>query len=102
MTKVPSINELIKKARRIEQHHPWPRANVEAEVWTFAVAGLVDGHWTLLGLWSETDCVHMALLAEPTEEIGVISLNCSDGRYPSVGQHHPPAIRLERAVQDLF
>ena len=102
MIDVPSINELIKKARRIEQHRPWPRANVDAEVWTFAATGLVDGHWTLLGLWSETDCVYMALLAEPTGEIGVISLNCSDGRYPSVGRHHPPAIRLERAMQDLF
>jgi Ni,Fe-hydrogenase III large subunit len=34
--------------------------------------------------------------------MGVISLDCRGGRYPSVGQHHPPALRLERAAADLF
>ncbi len=32
----------------------------------------------------------------------VLSMPCPDGRYPSVGQTHPPAIRLERAAADLF
>ncbi|RUW98368.1 hydrogenase expression protein HypE, partial [Mesorhizobium sp. M2A.F.Ca.ET.037.01.1.1] len=28
--------------------------------------------------------------------------DCRGGRYPSVGQLHPPALRLERAAADLF
>ena len=34
--------------------------------------------------------------------IGVLSLDCPDGRFPSIGRLHPPAIRLERAIRDLF
>ena len=53
--------------------------------------------WTLLGLWGERGAVHMALLDEAPSEIAVVSLDCPDGRFPSVGARHPPAIRLERA-----
>jgi Ni,Fe-hydrogenase III large subunit len=34
--------------------------------------------------------------------IRVLTLPCPDGRYPSVGRVHAPAIRLERAAADLF
>ncbi|UCI09719.1 NADH-quinone oxidoreductase subunit C [Mesorhizobium sp. B1-1-8] len=44
----------------------------------------------------------MALLDENAGNVGVVSLECPDGRYPSVGRLHPPAIRLERAAADLF
>ena len=46
--------------------------------------------------------VHMALLDGNARDIGVVSLKCPDGRYPSVGLLHPPALRLERAAADLF
>jgi Ni,Fe-hydrogenase III large subunit len=32
----------------------------------------------------------------------VVSLDCPSRRFPSVGLSHPPAIRLERAIHDLF
>ena len=44
----------------------------------------------------------MALLEEPSTAIAVFSLECPDGRFPSVGAHHPPAIRLERTIADLY
>ena len=44
----------------------------------------------------------MALLDGNARDIGVVSLKCPDGRYPSVGLLHPPALRLERAAADLF
>lgn len=34
--------------------------------------------------------------------VAVISLPCPDGGFPSVGAHHAPAIRLERAIHDLY
>ena len=35
--------------------------------------------------------VHMAMIDETTGDIAVLSYACKDGRYPSVGAHHPPA-----------
>ena len=99
---MPALIDLILEGRRVQHHRPWPRAIVDPTVWSFAAGRLAEGHWTLLGLWGETDAVHMALLEEPSGEAGVISLECPEGRYPSVGQRHPPAIRLERAIRDLF
>ena len=34
--------------------------------------------------------------------MAVLSLACEDRRYPSVALHHPPALRLERSLRDLF
>jgi Ni,Fe-hydrogenase III large subunit len=44
----------------------------------------------------------MALFDEKTSDIAVLSYACKNGQYPSVGARHPPAIRLERAIRDLF
>src|SRR5258708_27738376 len=44
----------------------------------------------------------MALMDGQTAEIGIVSLDCPERSYPSVGKHHPPALRLERAMHDLF
>ena len=45
--------------------------------------------------------VHMALL-DGGGNVAVLSLDCPDGRFPSVGARHAPAIRLERAIRDLY
>jgi len=107
---MPALIDLVLEGRRAARHRPWPRAIVDPEIWSFAAGQLAEGHWTLLGLWGDTggnmggdtNVVHMALLDEKAGTIGVISLDCPDGRYPAVGQRHPPAIRLERAIRDLF
>ena len=44
----------------------------------------------------------MALLDKETSDVAVISYTCKSGKYPSVAARHPPAIRLERAIRDLF
>ncbi len=68
--------------------------------WDDAVARLVDGSATLLSLWGEREAVHLALLHEG--EVVHLGFACRDGRYPSLGREHPPAIRLERAARDLY
>ncbi|MDX8443482.1 nickel-dependent hydrogenase large subunit [Mesorhizobium australafricanum] len=98
---MPALADLIEAARMADHHAPWRRAVVAPKVWNLAVEQLADGRWSLLGLWGEPDKVHMALLDEALN-IGVISLDCRGGRYPSVGQYHAPALRLERAAADLF
>ena len=95
-----ALAELLGLGRGVAAHRPFPRVEVDARVWRLAAERLADGACTLLSLWGETDRVHMALLDGAT--IGVVSLACPDGRYPSVGALHAPAIRLERAVRDLY
>ena len=98
---MPALVDLIESGRPVEHHAPSRRTVVAPKIWNFAVEQLTEGRWSLLGLWGEPDTVHMALLDE-VRDIGVISLRCPGGRYPSVGQRHPPALRLERAAADLF
>jgi Ni,Fe-hydrogenase III large subunit len=85
----------------VDAHRPCPRLIVNQEQWGRAAVLLAGGECTLLGLWGDSDDVHMALLGEGSQ-IGVITLPCPYQVFPSVGIVHPPAIRLERAVADLF
>ena len=97
-----SLTDLMQEGRKVESHGPWSRAVVDAPAWNLAAMQLAQGHWRLLGLWGEPASVHMAIGDEQSAEIAVVSLDCPDGNYPSVGLHHPPALRLERTVNDLF
>ncbi|TRC72654.1 hydrogenase expression protein HypE [Mesorhizobium sp. WSM4307] len=99
---MPALTDLILAGKGVDNHFPWSRAVVTSKRWSFAVEQLAEGHLSLLGLWGEPGTVHMALLDEAVGNIGVVSLLCPDGRYPSVGLLHPPALRLERAAADLF
>jgi Ni,Fe-hydrogenase III large subunit len=81
---------------------PWPRAIVDDAAWTGIARDLAAGRWTLVSLWAEQPAVHMALFDEKTGDIGVVTCECRLERFPSVGAIHPPAIRLERAIRDLY
>ena len=97
-----TLSELIGSGKRVDAHHPWPRAVVDASAWRLAATELRDRCLTLLGLWGDRGAVQMALHDEAGGEFAVLSLKCPDGRFPSVGALHPPAIRLERTIRDLF
>src|SRR5438067_107927 len=99
---MPSLIDLPREGRRVGQCGPWPRVAVHASVWTFAASELAHGRWSLLGLWGEPTTVHMAIMDGQTAEIAVVSLDCADRKFPSVGGYHPPALRLERSINDLF
>lgn len=85
----------------IEARRPWPRAIVGPEAWEAARRSLAEGQLILLGLWGDGDTVNMVVLDEEALDIGILTLACADGRFPSVGALHPPAIRLERTIRDL-
>ena len=97
-----ALIDIIASGRRVEDHRPWPRAAVDAETWQVAAGRVAEGKGTLLGLWGDVGAVHMALLDEGAAEIAVLTLECPEGRFPSVGLRHPPALRLERAIRDLY
>ncbi len=94
--------ELIASGRKVEAHRPWPRFTVDAATWNAVAAALADGRATLAGLWGDAGTVHMAVVDATEKAAAVASLDCPHGRFPSVGRVHAPAIRLERAVADLF
>ncbi len=96
------LNSLLDEGRRILSQRPVPRALVHVDTWTRATALLAAGDLTLLSVWGDAGQVHMALLEPADHGIAVLTLPCPDGGYPSVGLMHPPAIRLERAIRDLF
>ena len=94
------LDALIAKGERVSDHRPWPRVVVDEETWRDATAALAAGELALFGLWGDKAAVHMAVLAE--NALAILSLECHSGSFPSVGRSHAPAIRLERAVQDLY
>ncbi len=96
------LNDAIRDCPRVNGHRPWPRVVADEQVWRSVAAQLRDGEITLSGLWGDAGAVHMAVLDETSSGLIVVSLECPDGCFPSVGQFHPPAIRLERAIHDLF
>ena len=96
-----SLTDILAQGRPVGDHRPWPRVVIDAAAWRQVGSGLADGLWTLVGLWGEAERVHMALLDEAATAITVVTLECPERRFPSIGQLHPPAIRLERAVRDL-
>ncbi|HET9948025.1 MAG TPA: NADH-quinone oxidoreductase subunit C, partial [Longimicrobiales bacterium] len=101
MTPTP-LELLARRAARAPEHRPWPRAVVDDAGWHLAARALERGELVLLGLWGDEGAVHMALLDERAREVAVVTRACPEGRFPSVGALHPPAIRLERAVRDLW
>jgi Ni,Fe-hydrogenase III large subunit len=102
MSKTMTLTDIAKDGSRAEAHRPFPRVTVTAGGWRHAITELVEARATLLGLWGDKGCVHMALIEEPSTKIVVLTLPCPDGKFPSVGLSHPPAIRLERAIKDLY
>jgi Ni,Fe-hydrogenase III large subunit len=99
---MPLLGEIMQEGRGVAAHRPWPRVIVSASTWNLASARLADRHLTLLGLWADGGAVHVALLDDTPFAIGIVTLECPDGSFPSVGAVHPPAIRLERAICDLY
>ncbi|MGH6661621.1 MAG: NADH-quinone oxidoreductase subunit C, partial [Rhodospirillales bacterium] len=97
-----TLIETISEGRKVEGHRPWPRFAVDAGTWNAVAARLADGQATLAGLWGVADGVHMAVVDVADKELAVVSLDCPQGTFPSFGRVHPPAIRLERAIADLF
>ena len=82
-------------------HKPWPRYDVDLA--TFDAVGEALAHeGTLLGFWGDAGAVHLALTAPALDSPCVVSFAVRDNTFPSIGRHHPAAIRLERAICDLY
>ncbi|MEO8455903.1 MAG: nickel-dependent hydrogenase large subunit [Sphingomicrobium sp.] len=81
---------------------PWRSRAVDAKAWARIADQLAQGRRTLAGLWGDAGRVHAALLDEGKSELEIATLACPSGQFPSIARRHAPALRLERAIRDLF
>jgi Ni,Fe-hydrogenase III large subunit len=78
------------------------RLNVDEAVWTALAIGCAEGKHDLCALWFDNGQMRMAL-SDPMRHIrAIVSITTRERAYPAVGCHHAPAIRLERAMRDLY
>ena len=80
---------------------PWPRYEVTSETWNAVGEALGAGEGDLVALWAEPTKVHLALRAPGGASPAIVSLAVENQTFPSIGRHHPPAMRLERTIRDL-
>ena len=97
-----SLRETMRSGREARHSKPWPRRVIDQTGWLRAIREISKGQGDLLSLWSDGAEVHMAILDHESSEIGLVSVECPDGRFPSVSHLYPPAMRLERALQDIY
>ena len=96
-----TLHQLIAEGQAVTARRPWPRALVGDAGWRQAIGLLEEGQCTLLALWGERQFVHAALIDAEGKEPGILSYQCQELSYPSIGRLHAPAIRLERSLRDL-
>jgi Ni,Fe-hydrogenase III large subunit len=94
------LQQTLQNGRPASAASSQSRVIVDEAGWTDACRRIAAGEGTLLSLWGDADTIHLAVLEDGS--IGVLTLACPAGRFPSVGRIHPPALRLERTVRDLF
>jgi Ni,Fe-hydrogenase III large subunit len=92
---------LAATATRQADLRPWPRFSVDEAGWVRAAEGLRDNAYCLSGYWGEPSRVNLALADSSLRELCVLSLDCPTCLFPSIAAVFPPAIRLERAIQDI-
>src|SRR3989440_4201218 len=97
-----SLIDTIPHVSKVGAHAPWPRAIVDEAAWSAVARDLAAGRWTLVSLWAEQRAVHLAVCDEQAGAGAVVTGECNHRRFPSIGAVHPPAIRLERAIRDLY
>lgn len=97
-----TLMEFLKGGREVANHRPWPRHVLDERGWRDLIHQLQVSEWTLLGLWADGSEVHAAIRDEEAGEIAVASLAYTDRSFPSLSEARPGAIRLERAIHDLY
>jgi Ni,Fe-hydrogenase III large subunit len=101
MTAPVALADLI--AGRAANPDGYVRLPVDASAWEALAAGCAAGMHDLAALWADGDLMRMALGDSERSLRAVVSVRIDAAKaYPSVGLHHAPALRLERAMRDLY
>jgi Ni,Fe-hydrogenase III large subunit len=99
---MPEILEMTTLTAPAFRAGPAPAHKVARPLWLQAAGDAARGQLTLLSLWASRNAVSMALLNETTKSIAVLRIDARRKHFPSVGALHAPALRMERAITDLF
>lgn len=102
MQQTSLLLEILSKGEKIAAHKPWPRYRLDRQTWSRLAAAAQSTKWDLLGLWADTQEVHLALYDEEFGTTAIASYACENGAFPSVSGAWPSAIRLERTIEDFF
>lgn len=105
----PLLDTLRRLGVAAEGHRPWPRFQTTRAGWRALIDTLASAPaWSLVGLWAETAAgrpaptVHVALRDDVGGDVGVVSLDCLDGWFPSLSTVRPAAIRPERTIVEMY
>jgi Ni,Fe-hydrogenase III large subunit len=96
------LTALFAEFAAIASHRGWPRAQVDGGTWRGMGEALREGKLDLLAEWGDVGSVHCALFEPASRKVQIASLPASAGSAPSLAVFHPPAVRFERAIADLF
>ncbi|MBI5165770.1 MAG: nickel-dependent hydrogenase large subunit [Magnetospirillum sp.] len=97
-----SLLEFLSSGQLVENHRPWPRYRLDGKAWRALVERLDAADWTLMAEWGEPTEIHVALRDEVNRDIAVVSRPAFDRRFFALGQVRPGAVRIERAIRDLW
>src|SRR5215472_4324292 len=97
-----ALASLLARLTPLSVLRPWPRYEADAATWEAVGQALGAGEGELIALWAEPATVHLALRAPDLTSPAVVSLGAANNAFPSIGKHHPPALRPERAIRDLY
>jgi Ni,Fe-hydrogenase III large subunit len=95
-----SLAEIIGRSR--PGRDGFVRIEVGKPEWTALAQGCAEGRHDLSALWFEAGRMRMALIDRAASTRAIVALACIKGAYPAVSRCHAPAIRLERAMHDLY
>ncbi len=97
-----TLLEFLSAGREVAGHHPWPRFQLDARTWRRMVEQMAVSNWDILAEWAEPTEIHVALRGEDSGAIAVASHPCPDHKFFALSRVRPSAIRLERAIRDLW
>jgi Ni,Fe-hydrogenase III large subunit len=97
-----TLLEFLSVGREVDDHRPWPRFQLDARGWKALAEQMAVSNWEILAEWGEPAEVHVLLRGEDSGAVAVASHPCPDGKFFALGRVRPSAIRLERAIRDLW
>ncbi|HLO75209.1 MAG TPA: nickel-dependent hydrogenase large subunit [Magnetospirillum sp.] len=97
-----TLFEFLSIGREVAGHRPWPRFQLDLPCWRAFEDRLSAADWVLLTEWAEPNEVHALFRDDQTGDIAVVSHPCVNHRFVGLGKRRPGAIRLERAIHDLY
>jgi Ni,Fe-hydrogenase III large subunit len=97
---VSGLSQII--SSRVSGRDGFIRADVSEGEWQALGLACAEGHYDFAALWIDAGRARMALTSRDGAVRIIASLALAGGGYPSIGRVHPPAIRLERAMHDLY